>query len=72
MLEESHKMMKDSLTVSVILALTKAQMFIETDWCEVWKLVEGVFENKELKQDLRPEAKKIILNYMILYREYCR
>jgi hypothetical protein len=45
---------------------------LNSDWCEVWKLVEKVLEDKTLKQDLRPEAVKIITDYMSLYKEYCR
>lgn len=72
LLEEAYKKEKDSFTVSIVLALAKAQMAFELDWCEAWKITESVLKNTELKQDLRPEAKKIILEYMILYREYCK
>ncbi|NUO09469.1 MAG: hypothetical protein HUU08_12460 [Candidatus Brocadia sp.] len=72
LLEEAHKLMEKSFTVSIVLALVKAQMAFEQDWCEAWKIIENVLRNTDLKQDLRPEAKKIIVNYMILYREYCK
>ncbi len=72
LLEEARKMTKDSFTVSIILAITKAQLAFDSDWCEIWKLTEEVLQNKELKQDLRPEAVKMIVDYLILYREYCR
>lgn len=72
LLEEAQKMMKESFTVSMVLALVKAQIAFEQDWCVAWKIIEQVLQNADLKQDLRPEAKKIIVNYMILYREYCK
>jgi len=72
LLEEAHKTMGNSFTVSIILALAKAQRAFDSDWCEVWKLTEAVLQNKELNQDLRPEAIKIIVDYMILYKEYCK
>ncbi|MDN3510417.1 MAG: hypothetical protein QY310_05075 [Candidatus Jettenia sp. CY-1] len=72
LLEEAYEMKKDSFTISIILALAKAQMMLDKDWCEVWKLTERVLRNKNLKQDLRPEATKLIINYMILYKEYCK
>ncbi|OQY99886.1 MAG: hypothetical protein B6D35_08340 [Candidatus Brocadia sp. UTAMX2] len=72
LLEEAYKAMQDSFTVSMILALAKAQMAFEQDWCEAWKITESVLMNSDLRQDLRPEAKKIIVNYMLLYREYCK
>ncbi|HLE87359.1 MAG TPA: hypothetical protein VI727_06820 [Candidatus Brocadiaceae bacterium] len=71
LLEEAHNMEKDSFAVSIILALAKAQRAFDSDWCEVWKLTEEVLKNKELKQDLRHEATKMIVDYMILYKEYC-
>lgn len=70
-LEKAHEALKDSFTVSIILALAKAQMAFTWDWCEAWKVVESVLENKNLKRDLRPEATKIIVDYMILYKDYC-
>lgn len=72
LLEEAYKAANDSFTVSVVLALAKAQIAFEQDWCEAWKIIERVLQNADLKQDLRPEAKKIIVNYMILYRAYCK
>lgn len=72
LLEEAQRMMKESFTVSMVLALVRAQIAFEQDWCEAWKIIEQVLQNADLKQDLRPEAKKIIVNYMILYREYCK
>lgn len=72
LLEEAHKMMKDSFTVSIIMALTIGQKVMDYDWCAVWRLTEEVLKNKELKQDLRPEAVKMITDYMVLYKEYCK
>lgn len=71
LLEEAHKLMKESFTVSIVLALAKAQLAFDTDWCEVWKLIERVVENRDLKPDLHPDATKIIMDYMILYKDYC-
>ena len=70
-LEEAHKVIKESFTVSIILSLVSAQMVMDYDWCAVWRLTEEVLKNKELKQDFRPEAVKMIVDYMILYKEYC-
>ena len=71
LLEEAHNLMKDSFTVSIILALARGQKVTDYDWCEVWRLTEEVLKNKELKQDLRPDATKMIVDYMVLYKEYC-
>ena len=72
LLEEAHEKNKDSFTVSIILAIAKAQKAFDSDWCKIWKLTEEVLQDKELEQDLRPEAMKMIIDYMILYKEYCR
>lgn len=72
LLEEADKLIRDSFTVSIVLALAKAQIAFEKDWCEAWKTIERVLKNTDLNQDLRQEAKKIIVDYMILYREYCK
>lgn len=71
LLEEAHESMEDSFTVSIVLAIVKAQLAFDSDWCEVWKLTERVMENRALKQDLRPDATRIIIDYMILYKDYC-
>ena len=71
LLEEARKSINDSFTVSIISAVVKAQAAFDSDWCEVWREIKAVLENSALKQDLRPEATKIILDYMVLYKEYC-
>jgi len=71
LLEEAHNLMKDSFTVSIILALARGQKVTDYDWCEVWRLTEEVLKNKDLRQDLRPDATKMIVDYMVLYKEYC-
>ncbi|MFQ5794345.1 MAG: hypothetical protein ACE5JP_04770 [Candidatus Bipolaricaulia bacterium] len=71
LLERAKERLRDSLTVSMILALAKAQAAMSSDWCEVWELTEEVTRNEKLKQDLRWRARKIILAYMVLYRDYC-
>lgn len=71
LLEEARKSINDSFTVSIISAVVKAQAAFDSDWCEVWREIKAVLENRALKQDFRPEATKIILDYMVLYKEYC-
>ncbi|MCX7745830.1 MAG: stalk domain-containing protein [Clostridia bacterium] len=67
-LEKAEAKIKNSLTVSVITALVKAQEALhENKSFTVWKLVDEVVNNKALMQDLRPEAVRIILDYISLY-----
>lgn len=71
-LEKANSKMADSLTVSLITAVVKAQKAMDDteNWNEVWELVAGgVIYDKDLKQDLRPEAGKIIFDYMSLYSD---
>ncbi len=73
LLEKAGKKMKDSLTVSMILAIARAQdvMEVDADRCEPWRITEKVLQNKRLKCDLRARAKKIIVDYMTLYKDDC-
>ncbi|MBN1898894.1 MAG: hypothetical protein JW827_08965 [Spirochaetes bacterium] len=72
LLEKAKNNLKNSFTASMILALAKAQKAMDSDWCTVWKLTEEVLHNESLDQDLRPEARKIIIDYMSLYESECK
>lgn len=63
-----------SYTFNIILALAKAQKVMNSisAWCKVWKLAEAVEINKDLKRDMREDAVKIIMDYMILYKGSCK
>jgi len=67
-LKMAHEQKSESFTVAIILALTQAQNFMKKDLKKVWQVVDAVIEDEKLKLDLRPEAKKIILDYMVLYK----
>ncbi len=45
---------------------------MKTDFCKAWKYTNKVFNNKNLKQDMRENGVKIIYDYMILYKNYCK
>lgn len=64
---------RNSLTVGLIRILNRAQIVMTQpgEWCRVWRLAEGTNQNRTLTADLRPAARKIILDYMILYRDSC-
>jgi hypothetical protein len=42
---------------------------MDSDWREVWKVTEKVFEDKKLKMDMKQKARDIIYDYMVLYRK---
>lgn len=66
--------MPRSLAAALVRALVRAQVAMESDWCQVWREVEEVLaraERGELDSDLRPEAVAIIVDYVQGYAEYC-
>ena len=68
-LEQAHDKNPKSFTVAIILAIAKAQKAMDKDWEEVWVLTNNVLKDKSLNNDLNPEAKNIIVDYMKLYKE---
>lgn len=62
---EAKKASPDSMTVALIHALAVSQ---ENLMCS-WKNTEAVLADKSLKQDIRPEAIDIIIEYMELYKD---
>ena len=71
LLERAREKNPQSFTVAIVLAITKAQR-ADVSWCDVWKYAAEVVNNKELKQDMRPEAVQMIMDYMGLYQSYCK
>jgi len=70
-LNKAVKKLKSSYTVAMINALAEAQKAMDSDWCEVWNLIEDVIEDKNLEQDIKEGAVEIILDYMRGYEEFC-
>lgn len=68
-LEKAAEKLPKSFTAAIILALTRAQKLMDSDWSEVWKVTEKVFEDKKLKLDMKRKARDIIFDYMVLYRD---
>ncbi|MFN4278927.1 hypothetical protein [Thermosynechococcus sp.] len=60
-----------SYAIAMVRGLVEAQTLFEVSWCQVWQAVNRVDENPQLKRDLRPKAREIILKYMRLYRRDC-
>ena len=71
-LEEAVKKQPGSFTMQIILAIVKAQIAFDVNWCEVWKLTDEVLKKDDLERDMRENAIEIIVNYMILYKESCK
>lgn len=64
--------MPDSFTVAMITAIAKAQVVFSNadEWYKVWEFVNEVIQNKNLMKDMRDDAVEIIINYIILYKDY--
>lgn len=62
----------ESRTFNLIAGLIKAQKAMDSDWCEVYKITDRVRKNTELKNDMKPEAVKIIYDYMDIYGDECK
>lgn len=63
---------QNSYTFYIIDALIHAQDAMDSDWCMVYLLVNSVRQNKGIKSDMREKAKKIIFEYMDLYKDSCK
>lgn len=58
-------------TIRIIHALTQAQKHLDGDWCKVWKVIDDVNRINGTKERLRNAAKKVIMDYIVNYRESC-
>lgn len=68
-LEAAHEKLDKSFTAAIILTLAQTQEIMDNgDWCKMWDMTHNVFNDKSLYTDMREGAKKIIRDYMILYK----
>jgi len=67
----AHYKNRASFTIAIVLALARAQRAMDRSWCEVWRVVEAVLDNGALTMDMREPARKIIVDYMALYKDEC-
>jgi hypothetical protein len=68
-LEAAQEKNNASFTAAIILALAQAQNIMDKgDWGKMWEITYHVFNDKSLYTDMREDAKKIIKDYMILYK----
>ena len=64
---------RESYTFQIINALIKTQSLIEDQdkWCRIWTTINAVETNKKLKVDMNTGGRKIILDYIKIYKDYC-
>ncbi|MEM7040771.1 MAG: hypothetical protein AAF570_27665 [Bacteroidota bacterium] len=70
--EMARKANPNSYTCQIVTGLIFAQKAFDSDWCKVWRIVYKVQQNSNLEQDMKREAKKIIFDYMGLYKDECK
>ncbi len=70
--EKALKKNKKSRTYNLITGLIKAQKAFDGNWCEVFQITDRVRKNEKLKNDIKPEAVKIIYDYMDIYGDECK
>ncbi|MBT9546206.1 MAG: hypothetical protein IV090_12515 [Candidatus Sericytochromatia bacterium] len=63
-----------SQSAQLVLAIVEAQDYINRSklWCQIWLQTERALTDTRLKADLRPQARKLIVEYLELYQPYCR
>lgn len=61
-----------SRTYNLIVGLISAQKAMDSDWCGVYQITDRIRKDTGLKNDMKPEAVKIIYDYMDIYGEYCK
>lgn len=71
-LKQARFLLSNSYTVNIIYGLVKSQKAFEGDFCKAWKHVNKVFMNSSLDMDMREDARKIIYDYMVLYKGKCK
>ena len=70
-LQSAERQMPQNFTVAFIHALVKAQIAMDSDWCEVYQVVYAVESNSNLKPSMRRSAIKIVMEYIELYKDEC-
>ncbi len=67
---KARDMNNKSFTVAIIYALIQAQIIMndEGSWCDMWDVVYKVYDDKSVYNDMREDARKIIRDYMVLYK----
>ena len=71
--ESASSSIRESYTFQIINALVKTQSLLEDQdkWCRIWKTINAVETNKELKVDMNTGGRKIILDYIEIYKDNC-
>lgn len=69
--ERALKKNDESRTYNLIAGLIRAQKAMDDDWCQVYRITDGIRKNEKLMNDMRTRAVEIIYEYMDIYGESC-
>ncbi len=69
--EKAVKKNRTSRTFQLISGLIRAQKAMDSNWCTVYQITNGVRKNENLMNDMRTKAVDIIYDYMDIYGESC-
>ena len=61
-----------SFSIAFIAALIDSQKYLDDDWCMVYKVVADVTHDGSLRLDMNQAAIDAVMEYINLYKEYCK
>jgi len=69
--QKAVKKNRRSRTFQLIYGLIRAQKAMDSNWCGVYQITDGIRKNGALMNDMRTRAVGIIYKYMDIYGESC-
>jgi hypothetical protein len=67
----AEEQLPKSYAVAIVASLVYAQAAMEYDWCSVYTIPNEKRMEPSYTRDLRPEAEKIIFDYLSAYEKWC-
>lgn len=71
LIEQARNEQTGSATISMIWALIKGQEMMDYSWCDVWMKTSEALRSTSEPRDMKTAAIQNIVDYTILYKEYC-
>lgn len=71
LIDRARSLETGSATVLMIWALIKGQEMMDYSWCDVWMKTSEALRNTVEPRDMKTAAIQSIVDYTILYKEYC-
>ncbi len=71
LIEHARNQEGGSATISMIWAIIKGQEMMDYSWCDVWMKTSEALRSSAEPRDMKTAAIQNIVDYTILYKEYC-